>query len=189
MQTGNLAVKRIVLFTGMLIAVVLIGTVATRVSAQGGDNDIIRACTRKVGNKLKITLMVIADQCEQGWTPLEWNIQGPPGPQGPQGPKGDTGATGLRGPEGEQGPPGPTNINYREFRPQLQARDGSVETTNLIPANNSFCSLKKIAIWDNGDSNEISFCELYIADGNWVLKAVSSGNSHADCAAHCISWP
>lgn len=106
-----------------------------------------------------------------------------------RGERGDPGVQGQKGDIGRPGPPGPTQISYRAFA-QVEVSDGSNRTADLMPANKSFCALKKVGIWDNGDSNEISFCELYInRERTWVLKAVSTGSSHAGCVAHCISWP
>ena len=91
MQTRRLIIERVPLFVSMVIPVVLVTTAAaTSFSAQGEDDDVIRACTRQVGVRKEITMLVIADSCEPGWTPLEWNVQGPPGPTGPQGNPGDS---------------------------------------------------------------------------------------------------
>ena len=65
----------------ILIAFVL-GLIAGQVGvalAHGGDGSIIHACVNKAGN-LKI---VGADEiCSNGWTPLDWNAQGPAGRDG-----------------------------------------------------------------------------------------------------------
>ncbi len=211
--------RRVVLFAGVLLAALLITAFGTRLLAQGGDDDVIRACMRQVGVRKEITMMVIADSCEPGWTSIKWNVEGPPGPAGPQGeagsagpagpqgPKGETGPAGAkgakgetgpagqrgpegpRGPAGPAGPPGPTNISVRSF-PQVEAANGTKPTSRLMSASKSFCSLEKVGIWDSEDSNEVSFCEVWAAsDGYWWLKANSNGDSRVSCRAHCISWP
>lgn len=158
---------------------------------QGQGNDLIRACTRQVGVKKEITMLVLADSCEPGWAPIEWNVQGPPGPQGETGPSGPEGPVGSTGPAGATGPQGPsgTAIISVSGSFELQSSSGQSQTKDLISSSKSFCSLEKVAIWDSEDSNEISFCEVYSSQGFWHLKAVSNGDSHADCRARCISWP
>jgi len=214
--------RRVVLFAGALVAALLITAFGTRLLAQGGDDEVIRACIRQVGVRKEITMMVIADACEPGWTPIQWNVEGPAGPQGetgpagpagpegprgetgpagakgakgetgpagPQGPKGETGPAGPAGQRGEAGPPGPTDISIRSF-PQLEAANGTKPTSRLMSAGKSFCSLEKVGIWDSEDSNEVTFCEVWVAsDGYWWLKANSNGDSRASCRARCISWP
>jgi hypothetical protein len=140
----------------------------------------------------EITMMILAEECEPGWTLLTWNQrgeQGPAGLQGERGPTGETGATGSTGSTGSTGPPGPTNISIRSFD-QVQSSAGNNKTVPLMSANNSFCGLEKVAIWGNDESSETTFCELFVgSDNNWNLRAVTSGDSHADCRARCISWP
>lgn len=148
------------------------------------------SCTGELSTKSKPSEIINALSCLEGTKQISGpgGEKGEKGEPGPQGLKGDRGEPGPQGVKGERGEPGPTNIKYTTFS-QIEARDGSEKKIPLISAFNSFCSLKKIAIWDNGDKNEISFCELYIDQGKWILKAVSRGSSHADCIAHCISWP
>jgi len=165
----------------IVLAMLVIVAIPIGFVVQGQEN-VIRACTRQVGVRKEITMMVIADSCEPGWTPIEWNVQGPPGPAGP------AGETGAQGPQGDPGPSGTANINI--FNPvELHSSSGQVLTKDLMSANKSFCSLEKVAIWDAEDSNETSFCEVYVSNGLWTLKAVSNGDSHADCRARCMSWP
>ncbi len=65
-----------------LFAVLTTGALPTRFIPQQQRDDVIRACTHQVGVRNVITMMVLADSCEPGWVPLEWNQQGPPGPPG-----------------------------------------------------------------------------------------------------------
>jgi hypothetical protein len=197
----------------LVFAVPIIAAFPSRIGLQEEGDKVIRACTRQVGVSKEITMMVIADSCESGWIPIEWNQQGPPGPLGPQGPegpegpqgpagdtgpqgpqgppgeKGSSGETGPSGPKGDQGSPGTASISLRNF-PELQSRGGEVLTQELISSSKSFCSLEKVAMWNNDDNKEVSFCEVYIgSDGKWYLKAVSNGDSNTHCRARCISWP
>lgn len=174
----------LVIFT-LVVAAYPIGFVV-----QGQENNVIHACTRPVGTSKEIFMVVFADSCESGWTSIEWNVQGPPGPQGEAGPIGPQGAMGQQGPKGEQGLPGTAGIRLSSFDQVGANKDNTVSTSRLMSSKNSFCALDKVAIWDNEDNNEISFCEVYRAsDGYWHLKAVSSNDSHVDCHASCISWP
>lgn len=178
----------------VLVLVVSVAALPLGFIVHGQENGIIRACTRQVGVNKELTMIVMADSCEAGWTPIEWNVQGPPGPQGPSGPEGPAGPAGPAGTAGAQGPkrdPGPAGTaNFSISSPvELQSGNGQSLTKDLMPASKSFCSLEKVAIWDSEDSSEVSFCEVYVADGMWHLKANSNGDSHADCRARCISWP
>src|SRR5688500_16088759 len=77
----------------LLLTIPAMAAPATAQSS-GQSNDVIRACTRQVGVRKEVTMIVMADTCEPGWTLMEWNVQGPagdPGPQGDPGPKGDSG--------------------------------------------------------------------------------------------------
>lgn len=53
------------------------------VFAHGGDASLIHGCVRPITGLLRI--IGLNDDCRNGETPLDWNIQGPPGPQGPSG--------------------------------------------------------------------------------------------------------
>jgi hypothetical protein len=186
-----------------IIAVIVTAALPVRLSAQGQGDGIIRACTRQVGVRKEITMLIIADSCEAGWIPIEWTITGPAGPpgeqgiQGPQGEKGDQGpagsqgapgATGPQGAKGDPGQPGTASIQVLSFDEQ-QSSNGNNLTSKLISTGNSLCSLEKVAIWDSEDNSEVSFCEVYKgSDGFWYLKAVSNGDSKAHCRAHCIKW-
>jgi hypothetical protein len=184
----------------VMFAVLVIAALPFRFIVQGQEDGMIRACTRQVGARKEITMLVIADSCESGWTPIEWNVQGPPGPAGPKGDTGPMGPEGPAGPAGPEGPAGPAGKTGVQGPPgtadirisglfELKSIPGQAQTMDLMSADKSFCSLEKVAIWDSEDSNEISFCEVYIWDGLWHLKAVSNNDSHADCMARCISWP
>src|SRR5215207_5122178 len=144
----------ILVFSVLVIAALPIGFIA-----QAQADGVIRACTRQVGLIKAITMIVIADSCEPGWTAIEWNVQGPPGPSGPQG---EVGPAGPAGAPGAQGPPGTANISISNPL-ELQSSSGQDLTQDLMSANKSFCSLEKVAIWDSEDSNEVSFCEVYVS--------------------------
>jgi hypothetical protein len=94
-------------FLLVLISLVVMFTILPPwFSAQGQGDGVIRACTRQVGVKKEITMMVVADSCEPGWTLMEWNMQGPPGEKGDPGPAGPSGQQGLKGDQGPAGLPG-----------------------------------------------------------------------------------
>lgn len=86
-------------------------TLATKLSAHGGDGGVVHACVNSQSGQVQL---VGADEtCRSGWTAVHWNIQGPPGlpgpvgPIGPPGPIGPTGPVGPVGPQGAPGSPGP----------------------------------------------------------------------------------
>jgi hypothetical protein len=184
--TPKLLSLAILVFCVLVLAALPIG-----VFVQAQQDGVIRACTRQVGLLKEISMLVIADSCEPGWTPIEWNVQGPAGPAGPTGPEGPAGPVGPAGAQGSQGNPGPPGTaSFSISSPiELQSSSGQALTRDLMSASKSFCSLEKVAIWDSEDSGEISFCEVYVSEGVWRLKAVSNGDSHADCRARCMSWP
>jgi hypothetical protein len=76
---------------GGAIAVVLAGGVAW--AAIPGPGEVIQGCYDSGGN-LKV---VPALPCPKGYTPLQWNQQGPPGPPGSQGVPGTPGTPGADG--------------------------------------------------------------------------------------------
>lgn len=86
-----------------------LGTIAAAALAGGiawalipGPGGVIQGCYDSGGN----VKVVPALPCPKGYTPLQWNQQGPPGSQGIQGPPGEDGTPGADGPPGPQGPPG-----------------------------------------------------------------------------------
>jgi len=202
-------VRIAVFFLATLLSVLILSILYPgRILAQSGSDGVIRACTRQVGELTEITMIVIADSCESGWTMIEWNVQGPqgevgpqgePGPQGEMGPigppgspgkDGDTGPIGPPGGKGDTGPSGNINLRYWDS-PQVESFNG-VNNTKPInpPSTNSFCFLKKVGIRDAKDDNQTPFCELYASGGQWYLKAVSGSNdSQTGCVASCIWWP
>lgn len=114
-------------------------------SVQGQNDGVVQACTRQVGTKKEITMVVLADKCEPGWTLLEWNLQGPPGPAGPAGPAGEQGPpgpTGPTGPAGKQGPTGPKGTSL------WVDGNGQVSSSAHVVAKTA----DGIAVW--GDSTE-----------------------------------
>jgi hypothetical protein len=84
---------------GALTAGVLAGGIAWGAIGEGG---VIQGCYDSGGN-LKV---VAAPPCPKGYTPLQWNQQGPKGDPGPKGATGDPGAKGLPGDDGAPGPQG-----------------------------------------------------------------------------------
>ncbi len=186
--------SRLFILVIVVLALLVVTAIPIRLSVRAQADGVIRACTRQVGLRKEITMLVIADSCESGWTPLEWNVQGPPGPAGPQGETGPVGPIGPQGPAGPQGATGQQGATgtagISVSNPvELQSSRGQALTQDLMSTSKSYCSLEKVAIWDSEDSTEISFCEVYPSGGVWHLKAVSNGDSHADCRARCISWP
>ena len=186
--------KIIVFFLAALLSILILSILfPSRIFAQSGADGVIRACTRQVGELTEITMMVIADSCEPGWTKIEWNVQGPQGEAGQQGERGDPGADGPPGPPGVNGNTGPSgNINLRYWdSPQVESFNGDNNTKPINPpSTNSFCFLKKVGIRDAKDDNQTPFCELYTSGGQWYLKAVSGSNdSQTGCVASCIWWP
>jgi hypothetical protein len=98
------SVKNVLLVVISLNVVLLVTTAAPRLMAsEAQDSGEVHACTRQVGVRKEITMIVIADSCEPGWTSLVWNVQGPPGSAGPVGPIGPAGPVGPIGPAGPQG--------------------------------------------------------------------------------------
>jgi hypothetical protein len=165
-------------------------------SVQGQDDGVVRACTRQVGTKKEITMVVLADQCESGWTLLEWNLQGPPGPAGPAGPGGEQGppgSVGPAGPAGEQGPAGPKGDSPKisvSGKYILESHNGNDPSpTKLMSSTNSFCTLERVAFTNSPDSDERIHCEVYSYQQSWWLKALSNSGGDAYCDAQCISWP
>lgn len=188
---------------GSILLLVLIFPV--RIFAQDDGGAVIRACTRQAGVRKEITMMVMADSCESGWTLIEWNRQGipgpqglkgdtgPAGPQGPMGPPGETGSQGPAGPTGSPGgtgPPGPTDLDYQPYE-QLSVSGDNFEFKKLDHSTKRFCYLDKVGYWNNEDSDEITFCEVFISsnDKYWYLKSNSNGDAQVSCRASCISWP
>jgi hypothetical protein len=84
---------------------VVSGAVVLALAISGGayaaipDGGVIQGCYDTGGN-LKV---VPAAPCPKGYTPLQWNQQGPKGDTGAQGPQGDKGDTGPQGPAGPAG--------------------------------------------------------------------------------------
>ena len=107
----KLPLKTLVLLTGILVMVSLVGTLAaTQLRAQ--QEDVIRSC---VGEEGEIRIIVANETCDIDGddleTSLDWNAVGPQGikgDQGIQGVKGDTGATGAAGDTGLAGAKGDT---------------------------------------------------------------------------------
>jgi hypothetical protein len=201
MDTGIRPINSRRISLSILVGAVLIAAALPMrfiVKAQSGA--VIQGCTRQVGLRKEITMLVLADSCDAGWTPISWNVQGPPGPAGPQGETGPAGPQGEIGPAGPQGPAGSTGATGQQGSPgtanitlsspvELQSRNGQVLVQDLASTSKSYCALEKVAIWDSEDSSETSFCEVYPSQGVWHLKAVSNGDSHADCRARCMVWP
>ena len=70
----------------------LVGGIATLVSAHGGDTTLIHSCVQKSNGGVRI--VGANDICKVNETSLDWNIVGPagsPGPTGPEGPMGPAG--------------------------------------------------------------------------------------------------
>jgi hypothetical protein len=185
-------IKIAVFFLATLLSILILSVLyPTRIFAQSGADGVIRACTRQVGELTEITMIVIADSCEPGWTMIEWNLQGPQGEAGPQGdvgPQGQPGPQGLQGQEGvpgDTGPPGLTNLKL-EQPGQIESFNGNGATKNLGSTAGRFCFLTKVAIWGAGDQSETSFCEIFISSNSWILKASSSGDSKTSCVAKCF---
>jgi hypothetical protein len=111
----KIGIKRIKIAAILLAAIgaslLLVATFPIRSSAQEDEDLTIRACTRQVGIRKAITMLVIADSCAPGWELLEWNVKGQTGPQGPPGPPGETGPIGPEGPRGPQGETGPPSTS------------------------------------------------------------------------------
>ena len=85
----------------------------------GVANQVIHSCVNNNSGTIKI--VGENEECNNNWSALDWNGEGPIGPQGPagadgadgadgaqgpQGPAGADGADGATGPQGPQGPPG-----------------------------------------------------------------------------------
>src|SRR5436853_5670777 len=82
----------------------LVGGIATLVSAHGGDTTLIHSCVQKSNGGVRI--VGANDICKVNETSLDWNIVGPagsPGPTGPEGPMGPAGPQGPMGPAGASG--------------------------------------------------------------------------------------
>jgi len=211
-------IKIVVFFLATLLSILILSILyPTRIFAQSGADGVIRACTRQVGELTEITMIVIADSCEPGWTIIEWNLQGPQGEMGPQGepgpqgevgpqgepgPQGEVGPQGNPGPQGEMGligppgadgntgpvgPPGPRNLKIYEPA-QIESANGNNKVVSIYSSTNSICFLTKVSIRNAEDEDEISFCEIYRTRGSWYLKAVSNGDSNTECVAKCIDW-
>ena len=102
----------------LLISIILLITLPSPLIVQSQGDDVIRACAREVGS-LNLTMLVIADSCESGWTPIQWNVQGPPGEPGAAGPIGPAGAKGEQGPPGPAGSQGQTGPAGSPWNPTL----------------------------------------------------------------------
>jgi hypothetical protein len=89
---------------GGTIAIVLAGGVAW---AAIGDGGVIQGCYDSGGN----VKVVAALPCPKGYSPLQWNQQGPKGDPGPQGPPGANGTNGQNGAPGEPGQDGADGVS------------------------------------------------------------------------------
>lgn len=108
---------------GAVLLVVLLGAgAATVLRANGGNNSRIRACVNNWSGIVKI--VGPEDSCRKNWTPIAWNIQGPPGMQGPEGPQGTQGEQGPLGPKGDKGDKGDPGAQGLQGGPGLQGPSG-----------------------------------------------------------------
>jgi len=85
------------------VVIAIIGSSAVAFAAGTGQ---IYACVNNGSGAVKI--VAATTTCENNWTQVSWNQQGPTGAQGPAGPQGATGPQGVTGPQGPQGPKGDT---------------------------------------------------------------------------------
>src|SRR5574341_1525558 len=100
------------LLISMFLLILLFVTLPAPLIVRSQGDGVIRACTRQVGSLKELTMLVMADSCEPGWDPIEWNIQGPKGDQGVPGPTGPAGLQGQQGPQGNPGPAGPQGDSH-----------------------------------------------------------------------------
>lgn len=90
-----------------------VGAVAATLVAGGvtwaavGDGGVIQGCYDSGGN----VKVVAALPCPKGYTPLQWNQQGPKGDPGPQGLPGANGTNGQNGAPGEPGKDGADGLS------------------------------------------------------------------------------
>jgi hypothetical protein len=66
-----------------------------------GDGNTINACYTSTGDVKLLT--PARPKCQKGYSPISWNVTGPPGEEGKEGPKGDPGEEGKEGPKGDPG--------------------------------------------------------------------------------------
>jgi hypothetical protein len=176
MQIRKLSVIGVVLFFGMLNVVLMIITVPTLLNAQSQDAGVISACTRQVGIRKEITMVVIADSCEPGWTPLVWNMQGPPGPAGPQGSPGASGPAGPAGPIGPPGPPGPKgDPGDSSSSPWLQSGSSTYYEQGNVGIGTSSPNTM-LHINGTGIDNDGSTAVVRIISGNGAQNLLIDGN-------------
>jgi Collagen triple helix repeat (20 copies) len=165
------------LFLLMLASlVVMFAVLPPRFDARGQSDGVIRACTRQVGIKKEITMIVIADACEPGWTLLEWNIQGPQGNQGDQGPIGPPGPQGEKGDQGPAGTPGqrgakgdPGDSLWRVNGSSVSYNDGNVGIMTSRPS-------ALLHINGTGIDNNGSTAVVRIVSGNGAQNLLMDGN-------------
>jgi type VI secretion system secreted protein Hcp len=67
-------------------AVIAFGAGGAIAAASASDPGVIKACESVAG------ILRVADACNKGETPLQWNVAGPQGAAGPQGPAGPAGS-------------------------------------------------------------------------------------------------
>ncbi len=174
----------------LLISIILLITLPSPLIVQSQSDGVIRACTRDVGSLTKLTMLVIADSCEQGWDPIEWNIKGPqgepgvPGPMGPAGPKGETGPA---GPQGQTGPAGSAWNPTLSFYPSKADVLRSDKDENLSLGSHLACFLSL-----SGAVHQKQACTCQVTgdkNENWQLhirldETVDSG--FCQCQAMCM---
>lgn len=171
MDPGRLSPKFKIFPTITLFLVVCVFVaLSTWVRAQAQDSGVIRACTRVVGNTARISMLVLADQCEPGWQQLVWNqqgSQGDPGIPGEKGDKGDQGDPGAPGQPGLKGDPGDSHWSLSGSSTYFNGGNVGIGTSNP----NTMLHINGQGIDNNG-----STAVLRIISGNGAQNLLMDGN-------------
>lgn len=160
----------------LLISIILLITLPSPLIVQSQGDEVIRACTRDVGTSQKLTMLVIADSCEQGWTSIQWNVKGP---------QGDTGTPGA---DGKDGAPGPAWDPTLSFYPPLSDEPLISDKNETLPLRSHLaCFLSR-----SGANHQIQACTCEVTgvkNGDWELNLLLDENvegGRCSCRAMCM---
>ena len=154
----------------VLISIFLLITFPSPIIVRSQSDEVIGACTRQVGTLQELTMLVIADSCEEGWTPIKWNVQGPQGEPGP---------AGANGKDGAPGPAWKPTITFSE-------RLISNKIKNELLGSHLACFL---SLSGARHQNQACTCEVAQENGNWYLKMdldESVEKGYCNCQAMCM---
>ena len=182
-------IKRAILLISALLLTILLITLPTPLIVRSQSNGVIRACTRPVGALKELTMLVIADSCEPGWDPIEWNIQGPQGEPGVAGPTGPAGPQGEQGPPGSTGPAGPKGDAGTSWKPTIWFSKllKTDKNESLLLGSHLACSLSYAG---SVHQKQACRCEVdRLSGGVWALNVIldeSVDGGFCSCRAMCM---